>query len=628
MFKIFLLILVLINLGECDRYPIDRNNALCDEYSEYCCLTFVVEECLTIPLEENEAISGDGSYKSRMMCINGTYPGPAIVTFAHQKLSITFINNLDSDNFVIHFHGQHQRGSNRADGFQYVTQLPITPGSSFTHNFEAYPTGTFWYHAHNYLFYSLNGPFIVLPRYRKQVVDDSVLMISDFNTPPDYLRLALDGLTRVDIKQPIKEQNPEIRQQMEQAVIKNLFSPPVTSYCLNGKCMGNDPNVQLPLEVINIEQNSNKRLRLINSAAESFFACTVDKHKFEVISLDGMDIQTVENVDTVLVSPGERVDIVIKADQPIGNYWIRCWVQTYSCKFFDTNAPLAYGILRYDTAPEIDPTTEPNNCTNPNNCLTVGCYAKQQFQERKCLTWTDLNSYKPSSVYGLPNPSNVKFFNFDLIGFPLSPRFGINYLSYRDPLSILSSFYVPQTGLTFPNIRELHNRRLQMSACEDCEPIEANSTRLCSCYNSYDIDVSRSSYIYFVFSDLNRDLSNLPIEPHPAHLHGHSFEIIKYYIPGVHFNDTECLGFEIQKDILCDNQNMKGYAKFGCLNARFRKTPSDLKTRNPVLKDTVVIPVNGYVLVRFKPDNPGLWAMHCHNFIHHLVGMLAIINEQ
>ena len=44
-------------------------------------------------------------------------------------------------------------------------------------------------------------------------------------------------------------------------------------------------------------------------------------------------------------------------------------------------------------------------------------------------------------------------------------------------------------------------------------------------------------------------------------------------------------------------------------------------------KDTVIIPTGGYVVIRFKPDNPGWWLLHCHIEPHASGGMIMIIDE-
>lgn len=46
-----------------------------------------------------------------------------------------------------------------------------------------------------------------------------------------------------------------------------------------------------------------------------------------------------------------------------------------------------------------------------------------------------------------------------------------------------------------------------------------------------------------------------------------------------------------------------------------------LNIYNPVKKDTVFVPRMGYVVLRIKADNMGLWFFHCHILWHSSVGM-------
>lgn len=37
-----------------------------------------------------------------------------------------------------------------------------------------------------------------------------------------------------------------------------------------------------------------------------------------------------------------------------------------------------------------------------------------------------------------------------------------------------------------------------------------------------------------------------------------------------------------------------------------------LKTDKPPRRDVVLLPAGGYIVIAFKPDNPGVWLLHCH----------------
>lgn len=44
-------------------------------------------------------------------------------------------------------------------------------------------------------------------------------------------------------------------------------------------------------------------------------------------------------------------------------------------------------------------------------------------------------------------------------------------------------------------------------------------------------------------------------------------------------------------------------------------------THFPVVKDTITIPFRGFVKIRFRATNPGVWIFHCHVEYHMMTGM-------
>jgi FtsP/CotA-like multicopper oxidase with cupredoxin domain len=41
------------------------------------------------------------------------------------------------------------------------------------------------------------------------------------------------------------------------------------------------------------------------------------------------------------------------------------------------------------------------------------------------------------------------------------------------------------------------------------------------------------------------------------------------------------------------------------------------------VRDTVLVPPMGTIIIAFDADNPGRWAFHCHNLYHMMTGMLT-----
>ena len=52
--------------------------------------------------------------------------------------------------------------------------------------------------------------------------------------------------------------------------------------------------------------------------------------------------------------------------------------------------------------------------------------------------------------------------------------------------------------------------------------------------------------------------------------------------------------------------------------------PDFSRVKNSVIKDTVVVPVSGYVVLQFVARNPGFWAFQCHVDQHVLAGMSLV----
>lgn len=93
-------------------------------------------------------------------------------------------------------------------------------------------------------------------------------------------------------------------------------------------------------------------------------------------------------------------------------------------------------------------------------------------------------------------------------------------------------------------------------------------------------------------------VNNLDDGAHPFHLHGYSFYVL------ASFRSDHGWG------------SYSPYATVG---------PSAIKPQlnldNPVKKDTVSVPRRGYVVIRFKADNEGIWMLHCHILFHQASGM-------
>jgi len=84
------------------------------------------------------------------------------------------------------------------------------------------------------------------------------------------------------------------------------------------------------------------------------FTFSIDGHILTVIEADGQNTIPVV-VDSLQIFAGARYSAVLKANQPVGNYWIRAEPNSPGLSGFDGGRNSA--ILRYAGAPDADPTT-------------------------------------------------------------------------------------------------------------------------------------------------------------------------------------------------------------------------------------------------------------------------------
>ena len=100
---------------------------------------------------------------------NGQLPGPEIRVTEGDKVKILVTNNLD-ESTAVHWHGLYV--PNNQDGVPFITQPPITPGSTYTYEFTIRNAGSHMYHSHHnstkQVSMGLLGPFIVEPKDKSQ----------------------------------------------------------------------------------------------------------------------------------------------------------------------------------------------------------------------------------------------------------------------------------------------------------------------------------------------------------------------------------------------------------------------------------------------------------------------------
>ncbi|KAG6917344.1 hypothetical protein DXG01_002915 [Tephrocybe rancida] len=280
----------------------------------------------------------------RAVLAGATFPGPVISGNKGDRFQLNVVNGLTNGAMAkstsIHWHGIFQKGTNYADGAASVTQCPIATGNSFLYDFKVPDqAGTFWYHSHLSTQYcdGLRGAFVVYdpkdPHASLYDVDDetTIITLADWYHAPAHTLL---GPGKVP---------PESIATLINGLGRYLKGPTV------------------PLSVINVKRGQRYRFRIIAMSCDPAFTFSIDNHVFTVIEADGENTEPLK-VDSLDIYAGQRYSVVMAADQPVNNYWIRANPNRGS-PGFDGGRNSA--ILRYAGAPERDPTTTQTSSTKP-----------------------------------------------------------------------------------------------------------------------------------------------------------------------------------------------------------------------------------------------------------------------
>jgi FtsP/CotA-like multicopper oxidase with cupredoxin domain len=197
---------------------------------------------------------------------NGQVPGPQIRVKEGDRVRMIVKNELE-ESTAVHFHGLEL--PNDQDGVPFITQPPIKPGETFTYEFVVPNAGSHMYHSHhnaaNQVGKGLLGAFIVDPRDTRNEPKVDV----------DYVMVLNDGFH---------------------------------GYTLNGKAFP-------ATEPVVAKLGQTVRIRFMN---EGMMIHPMHLHGMHmtVIAKDGWPQPAPWKCDTLNIAPGERWDVVVKANNP------------------------------------------------------------------------------------------------------------------------------------------------------------------------------------------------------------------------------------------------------------------------------------------------------------------------
>ncbi|CAL3967584.1 unnamed protein product [Diplocarpon coronariae] len=265
---------------------------------------------------------------SRMvLLVNGTFPGPTLFADWGDTVKVTLYNGLENNGTSLHFHGIRQNFTNQMDGVASITQCPTAPGETIVYTWRATQYGSTWYHSHFALQAwegVLGGIVINGPASANYEHDLGVMFLND------WTHETADAMYHT----------------------AQTSGPPTLD---NGLINGTNVYGELGSRFeTTVTAGETYRIRLVNGAIDTHWKFMIDNHNFTVIAMDLVPIVPYETT-MLSIGMGERYDIILTANQPSGDYWIRSIPQV-ACSD-NENPENIKGILRYDGNSTSDPTT-------------------------------------------------------------------------------------------------------------------------------------------------------------------------------------------------------------------------------------------------------------------------------
>lgn len=310
-------------------------------------------------------------------------------------------------------------------------------------------------------------------------------------------------------------------------VADTLLAPLANSTLING--MGRFfENPTAPLAVITVSPGKRYRFRVISISCDPNFTFSIDGHNLTIIEADGVNTQPL-TVNSILILAAQRYSVILETNQPVNNYWMRAEPDAAGPQGFEGGINSA--ILRYEGAPDAEPTTSMQANIIP-------------------LNEVDLHPLESPGAPGIPVPNGADVvLNFTL-GFDGGLFFmnGVRFIPPSVPvlLQILSGAQRAQDLLPQGSV--------------------------------FDLPLGK-------VIEINLFGHNALGDPHPFHLHGHAFDVVK-----------------------SAGSNFYNFI-------------------DPVRRDTTGVIQGRTTTIRFTTDNVGPWFLHCHIDFHLDAGLAVVLAE-
>ncbi|KAM0953511.1 putative laccase [Dioscorea sansibarensis] len=489
-----------------------------------------------------------------ILTVNGKFPGPSIVAREGDRLVIRVVNHIQN-NVTLHWHGVRQLRSAWADGPAYITQCPIQTGQSYVYNYTIVgQRGTLWWHAHiSWLRSTIHGPMIILPK-----------LGVPYPFPKPYKQVPI-------IFGEWFNSDPEviINQALQTGGAPNVSD----AYTINGlpgplyNCSAKDTFK------LNVKPGKVYLLRMINAALNNELFFSIADHLLTTVEVDAVYVKPFIS-DTILLGPGQTTNVLLHTRPISPNATFLMLARPYaSGKGTFDNSTVA-GILHYKNTAKNSPLSTP---TLPS--LNDTAFVTNFTNKLRSLA-------TPQFPANVPKQVDQKFFftvglgtspcpNNETCQGPNGSKFSaaVNNVSFVLPAStaLLQAHFSGQSKSVYSsNFPIAPLNQFNYTGTPPNNTMVSNGTKVLVLPFNTSVEL------------VMQDTSVIGPESHPLHLHGFNFFVLA-----------------------------QGFGNYDPVN-----DPKKFNLVDPVERNTVGVPVGGWVAIRFMADNPGVWFMHCHLEVH------------
>jgi FtsP/CotA-like multicopper oxidase with cupredoxin domain len=253
----------------------------------------VFETNLTARVGNVEIVAGK---QTPVWSYDGVLPGPLIRLSAGDNLIVHFRNDLPAPT-TIHWHGLRIPAA--MDGTPGHSQSEVLPGTSFTYEFVVPDPGLYWYHPHvdsaAQVGFGLYGSILVDdPDEPASLGDELVLVLSDIAVNDE------GGLESPD----------------SGGDFGTIFGREGNVLLVNGR--------QNP--IVEAHAGLRQRWRIVNAAKSRYFQLALKDHSFTRIGGDGGRIEAPIQSEMLVLTPGERADVLVEPHGVPGTTLAVRWV--------------------------------------------------------------------------------------------------------------------------------------------------------------------------------------------------------------------------------------------------------------------------------------------------------------